>query len=199
MHQQVNNVARVYAESLFQLAESEGGLERVQEIGEELAGLAELIRGDKKFAEFLRTPTVDRKSREGVLVSALTGRVSGLVLRFLLVVNRKGRGGDINGIEQAFDALVQERLGKIEVDVWTAGALSVDALRGIQRRVSEAIGKDAILHTYTDSAMIGGIKLRIGDRMVDGSIATKLRSMRASLVDQGGADIRGRYQQFLNQ
>ncbi len=199
MQQQVNDVARVYAESLFQLCEKDGGVTRAQEIGGELASFAEVIRSDKKFAEFLRTPTVDRASREETLKRILSGRVSDLLLRFILIVNRKDRGADLMGIDSAFDAMLQERLGKVEVDVWTAGPMSQDALRAIQARISAAIGKDAILRSYTEPAMIGGIKMRIGDRLIDGSVATKLRALRTSLVETGGADVRGRFQQFMNQ
>jgi F-type H+-transporting ATPase subunit delta len=197
MKQQLNNVARVYAESLFELAEAAGGMSTVQDIGGQFAGFAEIIRGDRTFAEFLRTPTVDTGSREETLKRALSGRISDLLLRFILIVNRKRRGGELASIEAAYDALVQERLGKVEVDVWTAGPLSPDAVRAIQARVSAAIGKDAVLHAYTEPAMIGGIKLRIGDRLIDGSIAAKLRAMRSSLIETGGAAVRGTYQQYL--
>jgi F-type H+-transporting ATPase subunit delta len=198
MNQQIDDVARVYAESLFQLADKAGGLASVQSIGVEFMALADAVTSDRRFAEFLRTPVIDTKTREAALKRALSSTISELLLRFLLVVNRKGRSRSIHSIALAYDSLLQERLGKVEVDVWTAGPLGEEARRVIQQRVSASIGKDAVLHTYVDAAMIGGIKLRIGDRLVDGSVASKLRTLRSTLVESGGADVRGRFQQFLN-
>ena len=198
MKQQIDDIARVYAESLFQLAEKAGGMTLVQTIGAEFAALADAVTSDRRFAEFLKTPVIDAKTREASLKRALAPAISDLLLRFLLVVNRKGRSGSIESIALAYDSLLQEKLGKVEVDVWTAGALGEDARRVIQQRVSAAIGKDAVLHAYVDPAMIGGIKLRIGDRLVDGSVASRLRSLHSTLVETGGADVRGRFQQFLN-
>jgi F-type H+-transporting ATPase subunit delta len=198
MKQQINDVAQVYAESLYQLAEKAGGISKAQEIGSEFAALADALRADRRFAEFLRTPVIGAAVREDALKRAFSGKLSDLLLRFVLTVNRKGRSGELGSIEQAFDAILQDRLGKVEVDVWTAGPLGPDALRAIQQRVSAAIGKDAVLHTYVDPAMIGGIKLRIGDSLIDGSVAAKLRAMRASILDEGGAAVRGSFQQYLN-
>lgn len=198
MKQQINNVAQVYAESLFELAEAAGGISKAQEVGAEFSAVAEAIRADRAMKEFLRTPVIGASAREESLKRAFTGKVSDLLLRFILIVNRKGRSGQLCSIEMAFDRMLQDRLGKVEVDVWTAGTLGPDALRAIQKRVSDAIGKDAVLHTYVEPAMIGGIKLRIGDSLIDGSIASKLRTLRSSLVEAGGADVRGRFQQFLN-
>jgi F-type H+-transporting ATPase subunit delta len=198
MKQQIDDIARVYAESLFQLAEKSGGMAQAQTVGAELLALGESAASDKRFAEFLRTPLIDTTTRENALKRALGSSISDLLLRFILVVNRKGRSGSLQSIALAYDAMLQEKLGKVEVDVWTAGPLGEDARRVIQQRVSAAIGKDAVLHAYVDPTMIGGIKLRIGDRLVDGSVAAKLRSLRSTLVEAGGADVRGRFQQFLN-
>jgi F-type H+-transporting ATPase subunit delta len=198
MQAQINDVARVYALSLFELASKEGGMTRAQEIGEELTALAEIVRGDRRFAEFLRTPTIDRSSREKSLDGILSNHVSELVKRFVLILNRKGRSGELADIEQAYDSLLQEKLGKVEVDVWTAGPIGGDQMRSLQSRVQSALGKEIVLHSYTDPGLIGGIKLRIGDRLIDGSVAAKLRAMRSHIIDSAGADIRSRFQSFLN-
>jgi F-type H+-transporting ATPase subunit delta len=196
MQQQIDDVARVYAESLFELALSSGGLAAAQSIGAEFAEFAEIVRGDRRIREFLRTPIVDRASRERVLRSSLDGSISDLLLRFVAIVNRKGRAGELLEIERAYDALLQAKLGKVEVDVWTAGELGPEAVRTIRDRVAEAIGKDVVLHTYTDPAMIGGIRLRIGDRLIDGSVAAKLRAMRSHIVERGG-ELRADFRSYL--
>ncbi|MDZ4829239.1 MAG: ATP synthase F1 subunit delta [Phycisphaerae bacterium] len=196
MQQQIDDVARVYAESLYELAAKDGNVAPAQEIGAELAAFADAVRSDRRFAEFLRTPVIDRKAREKSLKSILTGRVSDLLVRFILVVNRKGRAGSLADIEQAYDALLQEKLGKVEVDLWTAGPIGPDQLESIKTRVQAALGKDVVMHAYIDASILGGLKLRIGDRLIDGSVAAKLRAMRSHL-SAGSGDVRGRFQQFL--
>lgn len=197
MQTQINDVARVYAESLYELAVKEGGMAKAQEIGAELSAIGETIRGNKPFAEFLRTPVIDRATREKSLARMLKGRVSSLLERFVLVLNRKGRAAALADIDMAYDSLLQEKLGKVELDVWTAGPVGADQLRMIQSRVQGVLGKEVVVHAYTDPSLIGGIKLRIGDRLIDGSVAAKLRAMRAHLADAAGSDVRARFQRFL--
>ena len=70
MKQQIDDIARVYAESLFQLAEKAGGMTLVQTIGAEFAALADAVTSDRRFAEFLKTPVIDAKTREASLKRA---------------------------------------------------------------------------------------------------------------------------------
>ena len=114
------------------------------------------------------------------------------------MVNRKGRAGSLFAIEQAYDGILQEKLGKVEVDVWTAGPLGPEASARSRSASRRRIGKEVVVHSYTDRAIIGGVKLRIGDRLIDGSVAAKLRAIRAHLA-KGGGDVRGRFGQFLGQ
>ena len=71
------------------------------------------------------------------------------------------------------------------------------AVATVKARVKEAFKKDAVLHQYSDPNMIGGVKLRIGDQLIDGSVATQLRSMRESVSTRGSTKIRSRVNDFL--
>src|SRR5690606_41207211 len=84
-------LATVYATSLFELAEAAGGRAKIEEVGDELEQLLELTRSNRSFGEFLSSPIIDRGGRQEALRSMFNGRVSDLTLRFLLVLNRKGR------------------------------------------------------------------------------------------------------------
>jgi len=81
---------------------------------------------------------------------------------------------------------VQEQFGRIEVDVFTAAPLGRDQLGGLQKSIQTALGKEPVLHPYTEPAMIGGVKLRIGDQLIDGSVATRLRRMKRDLQQSTG-------------
>ena len=185
-----NSVGRVYAESLFELASKQGDA-AAQDAGDELVDLVEIVRGDRRFAEFLRSPAIDAAAREATLQSILKGRVSDLVLRFMLVANRKGRLGELEAISEAYAKLLNERYGKVEVDVFTVdGQLDDGARANLASTLKSRLGREPVLHLYKDASMVGGVKLRIGDQLIDGSVAAKLRRMRRALVEDAGAKVR---------
>ncbi len=193
-----NSVGRIYAESLFELASKQGDA-AAQDAGDELVDLVEIVRGDRRFAEFLRSPAIDAAAREATLQSILKGRVSDLVLRFMLVANRKGRLGELEAISDAYAKLLNERFGKVEVDVFTIdGQLDDGARANLATTLKSRLGREPVLHLYMDASMVGGMKLRIGDQLIDGSVAAKLRRMRRALVEDAGAKVRADIGRFLS-
>lgn len=199
MPDRTDEIARVYAESLLALAEARGG-NGISEVGEELEGLAQIVRSDRGFAEFLRSPVVDANAREASLRRTLDGRVSPLVRDFILVLNRKGRLGEFVNVAAAYDALVQERLGRVEVDVYTAsGPVGEEVLAAVRAKVKSALGKEPVLRMHVEPSMIGGLKLRIGDQLIDGSVATRLENLRQHVLETGRGDLRADPDRFLSQ
>ena len=94
-----------------------------------------------------------------------------LTLSFLLLLNDNERLAILPAIVAAFDAQVQSLFGRVEVDVYTAEPIAVDMLNGIRSRTGSVrcSAKEVVVHPYTDGAMIGGVKLRLGDRLIDAS------------------------------
>jgi F-type H+-transporting ATPase subunit delta len=190
-------VARVYAQSLFELASESGGRDTAEQMLGELEDIAELARANPDFSEMLASRVVATGKRDAALTRIFEGKVSPTTLRFLRLLNSKDRLGHLLPILSAFDRVVQESYGRVEVDVFTAAPISPDELRSIRERLSSALGKDVIAHPYTDHAMIGGLKLRIGDQLIDGSVQTQLRNMRDRLTRQGGSTLRSRASDIL--
>ncbi len=185
-----NAISRVYAQSLFELARESGGQPAIESTLGELEDILELARSDARFNEFLSSRILSASRRAVSLTAILKGRVSDLVFRFLLTLNRKGRLPDLPSIAAAFDQLVQASFGRIEVDVFTASPISADELNLIQARLKKALGKEPVVHPYTDSGMIGGLKVQIGDQLIDASIATSLRKLKDRLATDGSAKVR---------
>lgn len=201
MPKQMDQVANVYARSLFELCADDGGTEKAQAMAGQLEQVCELVRGDASFAEFLKTPIIDQGRREAALKQIFQGRIDDLLLRFMLVLNVKGRLGHLSHINDAFDHQLQEACGRVEVDVYTpeGQSLSPEISESLKQRIKSTIGKEAILHTYQDDSMIGGIKLRIGDELIDGSIQTQLRRLHQEMIDSGSARIREQYTDFMDE
>ena len=120
MPEQYDEVAGVYARSLYELAHEAGGLEKVEEIYGELDAIVEMTRADSNLREFFSSPILGKGAREQTLRSVFENRVSDMLLRFLLVANDKGRLGELDHIAGAMDAMLQDAHGRIEVDVYTA-------------------------------------------------------------------------------
>ena len=186
MPTQIDQVASVYARSLFELARELGGDAGVASMGAELREVCGIVRADKRALELFRSPIVDPAKRAASLKRTFGGRVTDTLLNFMLVLNRKGRLAELLAIEDAYDALEQEAFGRVEVDVFTASGSVDDATRSaLAADLKKGLGKEPVMHFYADPAMIGGLKLRIGDRLIDGSVAAQLRRMRSALLDRG--------------
>ncbi len=189
---QPDALAEVYARSLFELAEADGGRDHAEAILGELEDILELAREDRMFSEFLATRVIPSVSRDGSLVRILEGRADGLTLRFLRLLNRKGRLGHLPAIVEAYEDLVQAAFGRVEVDLFTAEAIDDATRRTFEAALRDRLGKEIILHTYTEPAMLGGVKLRIGDQLVDDSLASQLSRMRDRLTSEGASALRSR-------
>ena len=192
-------LAGVYARSLYELAEDAGGRDKILEVADEIEQVCELARGDRAFREFLNSPIVDRGRRADALRGIFRERVTDLVLRFMLVLNDRGRLGHLESIAGAYDHLVHEAFGRVEVDVFTPDTLDPEQVRSLEQRIGAALNKEPVIYTYTDPDMIGGLKLRIGDQLIDGSVAARLRRIRQNLLTSGSSAIRERFDQILDE
>lgn len=188
-----------YAKALFEIAHAKGGAAGVEDLQGEIEDLLEMARADKQFSEFLATRAIASKKRGESIERMLRGRVSDLTLNFLLLLNDRGRLAELATIASSFDHLVQKQLGRIEVDVYTAEPVGPDMLRTIGDRLGSVLGKQVVAHPYTDSAMTGGVKFRIGDQLIDASVSTRLRRMRDRLANEGSAALKANFNRILDE
>lgn len=168
-----------YAKSLLQLANESN---QAEAINADLQALREAMDSDPSFAQFFRNPSISDAERLEVLNKALSGGGSQLLKNFLGVLGAHGRLGTLADVAGAYDDLLGEQLGKIEVDVTVAQRLTPDQLEQVRQRVSQALKKDAVLHQYVDESIIGGMILRVQDRLIDASVKNQLRAMREQLL-----------------
>ncbi len=190
-------IARVYAKSLFDLANAKGGQNEIESVYGELEAIIEIARGNPTFAEFLSSKILATDKRRASIRSIFDGKCSDLMLRFLLVCNDKGRLYKLEEIAVAFDTFLQEQFGRVEVDVFTAAGLDSKQLNSLKDRLKGALGKEPVLHAYTDDSLIGGMKLLIGDQLIDASVSNRLRRMGDQLASSGAPAIRARAEQIF--
>lgn len=197
MNKQSDALANVYARSLFELATDAGGNDKVVEIADELEQICDLITSNQKIGLFFSSPIIDNTKRSEALSAIFSNRITDLALRFLLVLNNKGRLNHLQQIETAYDQLVQDAMGRIEVDIFTPTEIDADFINSIKAKVQRMLGKEPVIHPYVDATMLGGIKLRIGDQLIDGSVQTKLRRLSESIQRGGSVAIRERFETYI--
>jgi F-type H+-transporting ATPase subunit delta len=175
----ITPLAVAYAKSLLELA-TERKVE--EDIGRELAEIGKMVGENPDFQTFLANPAIGEADRGSIVDKAFRGRVSELVLNTLLVMNLKGRLGLLRQVATAFADLLQEQQGIVEADVIVADKLSPDQLEQVRQKVGTALEREVILHQYVDPSVIGGLVLRVGDRLLDASVKAQLRAIRRQLL-----------------
>lgn len=179
-----SQVDRVYARALFEMALAHGE-QRLDEVADEMDQLAELMRQDPGLRRLLTSHSLSVADRAASLERVFQGRVSDVLYRFLQVLNRKQRIASLAGIAEALAALVHEHRGLVEVDAFVANRLEEKQARQLADRLGQIMNKQVVLHQYVDESLIGGLKLRVGDRLIDGSVATQLRRLQHTLERAG--------------
>jgi F-type H+-transporting ATPase subunit delta len=177
-----DSIDRVYATALLELAEVSG---RLEEVSDEVSQLSELLRAEKALKRLLGSRALAMEERAALLERLLKGRVSDTLYGFVQVVNQKDRLSALASILQAFDELFAERRGIIEVDVTSAHALSESEAGALGKALGASMKKQVVLHRYVDEQLIGGLVIRVGDQLFDGSVATQLKLMKRKFVEIG--------------
>src|SRR3954471_9309263 len=142
-----SSTAVAYATALIELANER---QLTQPIAEELGGLRQVLQENPTFRSFLADPSIGETERSEVLKKVFAGKLQPLLDNFLKVLTAKRKLGHLDQIADAYDDLLDEQLGKIEVDVTVAQKLTAEQLEQVRQKVSAALQKDAVVHQYVD-------------------------------------------------
>lgn len=194
---QPNTLSNEYAKGLFESCMAAGGREAAENALGELEEILALTRQMPKFAELLTNPGVTQQDRSASLDRIFKGRISDATLRFLQVLSMRGRMTELPAIVASYDAVMQKMLGRVEVDAFTPSQLDDHTKQALAAKLGSVIGRQVALHNYVDPNMIGGLKIRIGDQLLDGSVSTQLRNMQDKLSVAGMANARAAMNRIL--
>jgi F-type H+-transporting ATPase subunit delta len=163
-------LARRYATAVFQLAQEAGTIERVQQ---DLHTFVEALAADETVRKFFRSPVVDRKEKEAIVAQAFS-RLDPVALHTILLLIRKRRENMVETIVEQFDVLERQARGAQELRVVSARPLDKPALDALVQRLAAAYRTKFDVTQSVDPALIGGIRITMGDRLIDGTIAGRL-------------------------
>ncbi len=170
-------VAKRYAKALFDLAKAEG---RVVETGGELRLFKTLLESTPELRVLLYGPVYDIQTKKEALERVRTSLgLSDLVFNFLNLLTRKGRVNILSDLVEAYQRLEDEETGRIRAKVFLPdGDVDPPLLERIRERLQEVTGKEVLLELREDRDMIGGVTVQIGDILIDGSVRSKLLSVK---------------------
>lgn len=173
-----NTIGRSYAEGVYALAEKH---KLQDEFVDNFAAL-DVVLADSTVRTFLESPRIDTALKKRVLTAALSGRVNQLFLNFVLLVLDKRRQRLYRSIAREYRALLDEAAGRLHVQVTVARAPAPQVEEDIRTRLSTIFGKTVIPHVTVDERLLGGIIVRTGDRVIDGSLRRRLLALRRQLI-----------------
>ena len=179
MSMESQSVAARYTCALFDVAQK-GDLTVVRE---ELSVIRGVLEASSDFAFFVSNPLIPRDQQENVLRSLFEGKVSELVMNFLLLLVRKQRLAILAPVLDQFDARVDEAQGVQPVEIVSAAPLSSEQLEDLCEKLRQKTGKIIRPHLKLDDSLIAGFRVRIGDRIQDYSIATKLAQFKQNVIN----------------
>ena len=170
-------VVRNYAETAFELAERHEGPEA---FGEALAVVARLW-DDPSVHRFFATPRVPAAAKKKALDEACAG-LPAMLARFLKVLIDKRRQDRVPAVAAHYAALLDQRMGRRHMDVTLARPLGEAASQEVEARLSSAVGADVTARFLVDPSILGGVVIREGDTVYDGSVKRRLDGMRRALL-----------------
>lgn len=179
----VSGVSGRYATALFELARDEKSVDAVKA---DLDKFSALLGESADLARLVRSPvfTADdqRKALGAVLAKA---GISGVTANFIRVLIANRRLFVVTDVIRAFNALVARFKGEATADVTVAEALSDKNLDALKAALKTVTGKDVALNVKVDPSIIGGLVVKLGSRMVDSSLRTKLNSIKHAMKEAG--------------
>ena len=172
-----------YATALFELARDEKSIDAVTA---DLDGFDAMLSESADLKRLVRSPVFSADTQLKALIAVLDrAGITGIAANFLKVLTRNRRLFAITDVIRAFRALVAKFKGEASADVTVAERLSDRNLDALKTALKSVTGKDVALNVKVDPSIIGGLVVKLGSRMVDSSLRTKLNSIKHAMKEAG--------------
>ena len=166
-------VARNYAEAMFAVGDKFGGL---------LDAVAGAVQADERIATALESPRVSKAAKSNILERALKGEAPREFVRFLQAVVRRGRQGLLTEIAQEYQVLLDEKLNRVHAGVTLADEADARMQKQVVDRLTKALGREVRAWFRSDPKILGGVVVRVGDRIFDGSVRRRLTALQRRML-----------------
>ena len=171
-------VIKRYAKALYELAHEKGVADSVED---ELRQLHELIETHASLADFITNPNISAEAKADVIKQAFGDNLSVYVYNTIRLLLERDREMFLSDLYQAYVDVADEEQGRASAHVTAPRALTEDELNGIADVFSRITGKKIRVTSEVDESLLGGLTVRIGDRLYDGSLKGKLERLQKQL------------------
>jgi F-type H+-transporting ATPase subunit delta len=181
--QTVSGVAGRYATALFELGLEANALDQVLN---ELNSFHEAMDAVDDLARLVKSPVVSAEDQERAIAAILKQmKIEGLTANFLKLIAKNRRLFAASDMIKAFRALLARHRGQTSAEVISAVKLEAGQVRALREALKAALGKDVELEQKVDVSLLGGLVVKIGSRMIDNSLRTKLNSLKHAMKEVG--------------
>lgn len=174
-------IARNYAETLLELARRAGDLATW---GQAVDDVSDAMQTDRTLRLFLESPRVSAAQKNEILGRAFQGQLPHVFVRFLQALVNHRRQMLLPQIAREFHDLVDQVEGRLHANVTVMAEPDATERRVITQQLSRAYGKDVVPHFMVNPAILGGVVVRVGDTVLDGSVRRRLATLRARMSSQ---------------
>jgi F-type H+-transporting ATPase subunit delta len=172
-------VCRNYAEALLATARRH---DQVQRCGELMDAVAGVMVADPKLRGVFESPRVPKSTKKQLIERALKDVAPPTFIRFLQAVVQRGRQGLVREIADEYEQLVDLHLNRVHAVVTTARPVDDALSAAIKERLTQVFAKTVLPHYRTEPALLGGLVVRVGDQVFDGSLRRKLKLLRNRML-----------------
>lgn len=187
-------VAAVYAKALLGATEKAGQTEAV--LGDLDSLITDVLDKLPRLNTVLNSALVGAEQKIALLDKAFAGKVSPLLLNFLKVLAQKGRLELLRLIRREAAKIIDQMRGRVRVQVTTAVEVNGEVTGQLDSMLRSMLGVQPVLEVKTQPELIGGIVVRVGDTVYDGSIATRLERIREQMMNRSLHEIQSRRNRF---
>jgi F-type H+-transporting ATPase subunit delta len=172
-------IAKNYAEALLALARKAGDLDGW---GAGINGVALAVQSDVRLSNFLAAPQISADQKRAVLAKAFADTLPAMMVRFLQKLVQNRRQMLIPEIATEYGNLVDEAEGRLHAQVTVAKETTESDRELIARQLSRAFAKTVVPHVHVNPALLGGVIVKVGDTVMDGSVRRRLSTLRSRVT-----------------
>ncbi|WP_130805734.1 F0F1 ATP synthase subunit delta [Senegalia massiliensis] len=171
-------VSKRYAEALFEVALEQENLEKFKE---EIIGVSDIFESEKELKIVFEHPKLSTDEKKDILDNLFKDRISEEVLNFLYIIVDKGREKYISDIKDEYIVLFNKEYGIVEGKAITAIEMTQEKLERLEKELSKKLNKTIKLENKVDSTVLGGVLVKIGDKVIDSSVKGTIDEMSRQL------------------
>jgi F-type H+-transporting ATPase subunit delta len=171
-------VARPYAEAAFKLAQERGNLQSWSE----MLSMLEMVVTNEEVAKRIGNPNVDDQALEGLILGGLGERLDGPARNLVQLLIENARLTLVSQIREQYEALRREHEGVLEASIISAMPINDAQVDGLRSALEKKYGRKVNTQVEVDPSLIGGVRIKVGDKVIDATVRGKLDAMAAALT-----------------